>query len=355
MISNYLLAGFLCAQAAIPIDNLINFGAAFKLWALDVSPNLFHSFGLAFWLEAPLLLLYTRSLIYKNYQLKATDLVYFLPFVLFLTYFAVTWWMEDNQTKIDVLQGNIIATSDLLSRFIHITRECIRLIFGVMCLIELQRYQKQLQNEVADIESVDLNWLKILVIGFLVIRIDAIVVAFALVFSYELGLTIDHELFGLTSNYVVMLMISGLIFFSAGYSPVFKGISSEPTPSTDKHKEVINPAQVALVTEFMQEKKPYLNHLLTLENLASQLGMPARNLSNLINRHFDKNFFEFINYYRIEESKKLLEMPQNKKATMLDIMDWAGFNSKATFNTFFKKLAGVTPTEYRKNYWKNTG
>ncbi|MDC2890236.1 helix-turn-helix domain-containing protein [Psychrosphaera algicola] len=57
--------------------------------------------------------------------------------------------------------------------------------------------------------------------------------------------------------------------------------------------------------------------------------------------------------YRIEESKSLLTTAQNKKMTMLDIMDLAGFNSKATFNTFFKKLVGVTPTQFRKDYWQS--
>ena len=98
----------------------------------------------------------------------------------------------------------------------------------------------------------------------------------------------------------------------------------------------------------MQEHKPYLNHLLTLDNLATQIFMPPRQLSQVINRHFKQNFFEFINSYRIEEAKILLTKEENAKVTMLEIMDQAGFNSKATFNTFFKKLVSLTPTQYRK-------
>ena len=72
-LSNYLLACFLLTQAAIPTDNLINFGEAFRAFALSLSPNLFYTFGLAFWLEVPLLLLYIKSLVNKNYQLKKRD------------------------------------------------------------------------------------------------------------------------------------------------------------------------------------------------------------------------------------------------------------------------------------------
>ncbi|WP_303522735.1 AraC family transcriptional regulator [Psychrosphaera sp. 1_MG-2023] len=353
-LSNYLLAAFLLTQAAIPLDNLINFGEAFRLVALEYSPNLFYTFGLAYWLEAPLLLLYIRSLIYRDYKLAKMDLLYFAPFVLFAIYFANTWLMLDDQVKLAALLGNSIEETPSVDRVLHIIRESLRFGFGVLCLIELHRYQNQIKNEVAFLEDVDLTWLKVLVVGFLVIRIDAIFVALAIIFSYEIGILVDHETLGLTSNYVVMFLITGLIFFSAGYSSIFKGIDTELV--NEKHDENLTPfdaEQIAQIERYMLEQKPYLNHLLTLENLANQLDISSRHLSSIINRHFEKNFFEFINLYRIEESKSLLTTAQNKKMTMLDIMDLAGFNSKATFNTFFKKLVGVTPTQFRKDYWQS--
>jgi len=69
----------------------------------------------------------------------------------------------------------------------------------------------------------------------------------------------------------------------------------------------------------------------------------------VINRRFEQNFFEFINKYRVAEAKKLLEDPDHAQSTMIDIMADAGFNSKATFNTFFKKLVGSTPSQYRSS------
>jgi AraC-like DNA-binding protein len=75
-------------------------------------------------------------------------------------------------------------------------------------------------------------------------------------------------------------------------------------------------------------------------------------LSQIINRQFNQNFFEFINSYRVKECKLIIEKPGNEKITMLKVMDETGFNSKATFNTFFKKLVGMTPTQYRKELIK---
>ena len=54
-----------------------------------------------------------------------------------------------------------------------------------------------------------------------------------------------------------------------------------------------------------------------------------------------------MNGYRIEEAKKLLLDPKNKNFTILSVGFEAGFNSKTTFNTVFKKFTGLTPTEFR--------
>lgn len=352
-LSNFLLASFLIAQATIPLDNLINFGEAFKNFALNISPNLFYTFGLAYWIEASLLLFYVRSLIYKDYTLSKKDLWYLLPLFVYSIYFSYDWLLLDEQIKMAALRGDSIATTPMIDRVIHIVRECLRSVFGILCLIELHKYDKHIKDEVGELVSVDLTWLKVLVIGFLVIRIDAIFVALAIFFSYELGIHIDHEILGLTANYATLLLLTGLIFFSAGHSTLFKGIDNKLDSEKGRIEESFNPDDIKALELYMKQSKPYLNHLLTLENLANQVSLSPRYLSSLINRHFEKNFYEFINYYRIEESKDLLTSKDNKKTTMLDIMDRAGFNSKATFNTFFKKLIGITPTEYRKNYWSN--
>nr|WP_252738503.1 helix-turn-helix domain-containing protein [Saccharophagus degradans] len=101
----------------------------------------------------------------------------------------------------------------------------------------------------------------------------------------------------------------------------------------------------------MHEDKLYLESSLTLEVLAGKLSISPRTLSTVINRHYGCNFFEFINDFRIEDAKKRMVDPARSGATMLDIMYEVGFNSKATFNSFFKKHEGMTPREYRK---KNT-
>ncbi len=346
--SNILLALFLLSHAAIPMDILVSFGAAFRQFAIQLSPNLFHFFKNAYWLEAPLLLFYIRSLIYKDFTLRKVDFIYFLPFCVSFMDYLVNWVFEDNLVKLNILNSYQVAQDSLFQRMSYLFREAFRLFCGILCFTELTNYRKQIKNELADIEDVDLTWLKILTIGFLVIFADAVLTSLAIISSFELHVYIDFEFLGLFANYTTLFLISFLIFFSLGYSNVFKGIETEPEPTPQPEESPIDPVQVDTVERYMEEQKPYLNHLLSLDNLSNQLKMSPRNLSQLINRHFKKNFFEFINGYRISESKALLLDEKNRKVTMLDIMDKAGFNSKATFNTLFKKQVGMTPTQYRK-------
>ena len=68
----------------------------------------------------------------------------------------------------------------------------------------------------------------------------------------------------------------------------------------------------------------------------------------MINETVGQNFFDFVNRYRIEEAKKLLANPADKKITVLEVLYEVGFNSKSSFNTLFKKHTGLTPSEFKK-------
>jgi AraC-like DNA-binding protein len=93
-------------------------------------------------------------------------------------------------------------------------------------------------------------------------------------------------------------------------------------------------------------KKPYLEPDLTLPKLAEMMQMTTHELSGLINNGFQKNFYHFINGYRIEEWQRLLEDSKEDSVNILGIAYDSGFNSKTTFNTAFKAYTGMSPTEY---------
>ncbi len=101
-----------------------------------------------------------------------------------------------------------------------------------------------------------------------------------------------------------------------------------------------------LLLRMMEEEHPFLDPGLSLDKLANQLEMNPKYLSLVLNNGFNKNFYEFINEYRIEKVKDLLVDPGFKHLTIAAIANEAGFNSKSSFNSIFKKYTNSTPKEF---------
>ena len=117
-----------------------------------------------------------------------------------------------------------------------------------------------------------------------------------------------------------------------------------------KELESAQNREIKLLLDFMSDERPFLDPELSIGTLSNKLGLHSHQLSRNINSHFNKNFFEFINEYRIEEFKKLAVDPKNKHFSILGLAMDAGFNSKATFNRFFKNSTGLTPSVFRESY-----
>jgi len=88
---------------------------------------------------------------------------------------------------------------------------------------------------------------------------------------------------------------------------------------------------------------------LTLQELADELSIASHQLSQVINDRLQKNFFDFINSYRVEEVQVRLLAPEAQNLTILAVALDSGFSSKSSFNTIFKKHTQMTPTEYKRH------
>ena len=109
---------------------------------------------------------------------------------------------------------------------------------------------------------------------------------------------------------------------------------------------MMNDYETALAA-FMQKSRIYLDPDLSLEILASRMKMSRHHLTQLLNEKLEKNFYSFINEYRIEEAIDRLNDP-SLQVNILSLAFDCGFNSKSSFNNYFKKITGTTPTAYRK-------
>ncbi|BDS10148.1 helix-turn-helix domain-containing protein [Aureispira anguillae] len=118
-------------------------------------------------------------------------------------------------------------------------------------------------------------------------------------------------------------------------------------------KSGINEERINLINgkliQLMKNKKPFLIPNISLRGLSELLGESGNHVSQVINDKHAMNFFDFINTHRIEEMVRLMKIPTNRNLTLLALAHEAGFNSKTTFNTAFKKLKQQTPTAYFKH------
>ncbi len=76
-------------------------------------------------------------------------------------------------------------------------------------------------------------------------------------------------------------------------------------------------------------------------------GIPRHYITQILNEKHKKNFFTFINEYRVKEVIERLIDPRYRHYTILAIAFDSGFNSKTTFNSIFKTQTGLTPSEFR--------
>lgn len=111
---------------------------------------------------------------------------------------------------------------------------------------------------------------------------------------------------------------------------------------------IVDQRKIARIESAINERKLHLEGQINLERFADHVEIRPRELSHILNTVYKVNFFEFINNHRVEEAKRLLSSPEESNDSMLNILYRAGFNSQSAFHRFFKRLTGVTPSEYRK-------
>jgi len=104
---------------------------------------------------------------------------------------------------------------------------------------------------------------------------------------------------------------------------------------------------------YIETEKPFSNPELKIVDLAQALNCSSHTLSFIFNQYLTKNYYDFINEYRIKEFKSIVSETESSKYTLTALAEQCGFSSRASFFRSFKKLTGITPNEYIRNIGKN--
>ena len=337
---NYLLALIISSKALCLLDLLLrsNYTVVFKY-----TSNILMFGSLFQWILGPALYFYTINLTTnQNYSFKPKHLLHLIPFLVNLIFIIFAFHIYGYQTKLLILQRRFPFPTEWenffdCGNFIQIV------IYGIFSLRVLSHALEEIYKY--NSQSVDRNlfYLKFFIWDIIVVwGINILPIFFPILQFFNGVIRIGTAL-------NIFFIANALVYQGLRFPQIFCDESSsrqkyERNLLTEKEKDQYSKK----LLEFMTAKKPYLNPTLSLADLASQVNIPSYVLSQVLNVVLKQNFYDFINHYRVKESKSLLRSASNDGKTILEVLYASGFNSKSVYNAAFKKHAGTTPREFKK-------
>ncbi len=299
-----------------------------------------------FFLYGPVLYFYVQGVVYRDFAFKKRHIIHLLPYLLYTSYLTYHVFLLDAATQSEIAQK--VDTMGLpawiyvvgILPYLHIVAY---LWFSRHTILQ---YQTVIREKFSSVDSINLEWLSFMVKAFAAITVFALVHNVVPVFG---------DVFSHYSSLILLLIISFLfvnrVLVKALNQPaIFSGIAQEETEkyASSNLKEEALEEHKTQIEELLRGERLYLQPDLTSQDLAEQLDISTKTLSQVINQGFGKSFFDLVNTYRCEEVQRLLQGP-DEKITIIEAMYQSGFNSKSSFNKEFKKLTGQTPSEFKKS------
>ena len=342
-LSNIFLFLFLILNAFLII---ISYSYSNEYLARNDFPIIFYFVRSTFLLLGPLLYLYTKSICYSNFYFKRIYWFHSVCFLILFSFFLIDYLIRVN-SKLEIsaepLQvytylGFLVFWTFYLSQL---------LIYVIFSISTLNNYRRSLKKVYSNTDKINYTWLHVLLFVYLLHWFsDTLSPIF-----YSVGLN-DQDWYiiaNIFSTFTLLVFTTFTVIYGLKQSSIFAGIAEKPkyadSPLNDSNSE----KYLEQLLNYIELSKPYLDSKLKITDLSNTLLIPEKQLSQLINQRLNKNFFDFINGYRITEAKKALSKdsnPNNGK-NILEIAFMSGFNSKTAFNRAFKKNTGLTPSQYK--------
>lgn len=223
------------------------------------------------------------------------------------------------------------------------------LVFGYLSYQLLQKHKSSLEQQFSTTEALTLKWLSQLYqLGAVVMTplIIVYLVDFRIFYDFEMEffegrlLQYDHLNTLLFAIIIYWLGIGGIRQRQVSLDQeLWQGANI----TADKdHTEAAK-----FLQKSMEQDRLFLDPELSIGKLAEHTDLSARQISATLNQHFEKNFYTFVNEYRVKEVQQKLRDPDAQHLTILSIAFDAGFNSKATFNRIFRAYTGSSPRAFR--------
>lgn len=310
-------------------------------------PFLIQTTPLLVLLQGPLLWLYIKAQTTQHFRFRPIYLLHLLSFFILLVGLYVYFYSLPVNERIflDKTEGFKSLFSYKVSRALMIFSTTMYCVWNYILIVQ---YQKRIKNYFSEIKKINLDWLKLVIVSTFIVSSVANI-AFVLDSFYKTGLF--HVIQSISFALFSLLMLF-LGFWGHYQVALITTVSID-----DLYEKQVSVLKVSQVDEIfiskllsvMDIRKPYLDQNLTLSVLSVQLQVSEDYLSMILNNRLERNFYDFINQYRVDEFKARCQSSSNDNLTFSALAFECGFNSKATFNRVFKKSTGLTPSEFKKS------
>lgn len=319
-------------------------------------PHLLHVGWLLPTLYGPLIFLSVQKLTSVEPQLRWKDALYLLPF-LFCFFILLPFFLQSAAEKQAYLADEERFAQDdfgWLNQLVNV----LHLVFLLASFQLLRQHERRVKANFSAIEQIRLKWLR----DFLLFILLILCVSIPVFYARKWGIPVLSAVYP-WHYLLVAIMIYWMGYRSLSQKAIFS-TKTESIPAEEIVEAAVEPTSVkyqknalpeeksdaylAELLSAMQEKQLYLQNDLSIQKLSELTNIPRHHLSQVINERLGKNFYDFVNGYRVEAAMKMLTDERYSHLTTLAVAEEAGFNSKATFNAVFKKMTGLTPSEYTR-------
>ena len=306
-------------------------------------------------LFGPLLYLYIVALTRPASRFDRRWLVHGLPFAANLFYLLEAFYLRSGAEKLALARAQAEGHVFPALRLFEVLLSLQAMGYLAASWIALRRHARRIEGFFSDLSRIDLRWLKAMVLAHAAVW--TLVIAASLL---RLLLLLPQWLQGFDQ---AIRVGSALVVFLTGYMSLLQpelfkkaqaAQAAEPAPrplpryQRNRLEDEEARALAAKITARMQGDKLYRDSALTLQALADAVGATPHMVSQVLNLHIGKSFFALVNSYRAEELMAALTDPRLRDRGILELALDAGFNSKSTLNSFFKRYTGLTPSEFRR-------
>ena len=324
----------------------------------------------AYWtLLGPFLFKYVELSINYKKRFSLRDLLHLLPF--FCVFATHSDYLINHIYSTDLITYTNNHSNNVFLMIGKFVFTFTNLFYYILTIIIIRKHNKKIPDFFSNTKGVDLKLLSYLTHGFAVFIVLELVI---ILFGNKFDLYILKKIYSF-SWIILNLYIFGIGYFGYKQQSIFSDPNQDYYPLIFK-KEIIegrhehksykrtsikkylksglddNERKLLLrqLNNYMNTQKPFLDPELNLKTLSDQLNTTPHKLSQIINESLGKNFFDFINEFRVKEMKKILSNPDSQKYSIAPLAYDCGFNSISAFYNIFKKQTSKTPSEFRKMF-----